>query len=91
MKESPCRARYVTVVTATRIMPAIAAARAPTTFGRPPCDVSYVDRAFPDEPIQRLEQEAAEHDANISIKGEQQRVVTVSISFPNKAEGMVWD
>jgi len=41
--------------------------------------------------VRTLEQEAAEHDANISIKGEQQRVVTVSISFPNKAEGMVWD
>jgi len=41
--------------------------------------------------VRTLEQEAAEHGANISITGEQQRVVTVSISFPNNAEGMIWD
>ncbi len=41
--------------------------------------------------VRTLEQEAAVHGANISITGEQQRVVTVSISFPNNAEGMIWD
>lgn len=41
--------------------------------------------------IRTLEQEAAVHGANISINGEQQRVVTVAISFPNNAEGMIWD
>ena len=41
--------------------------------------------------VRTLEQEAAVHGANISINGEQQRVVTVAISFPNNAEGMIWD
>jgi hypothetical protein len=41
--------------------------------------------------VRTLEQEAAVYGANISISGEQQRVVTVSISFPNNAEGMVWE
>lgn len=41
--------------------------------------------------VRTLEQEAAVHGANISITGEQQRVVTVSISFPNNVEGMIWD
>lgn len=41
--------------------------------------------------VRTLEQEAASHGANISISGEQQRVVTVSISFPNNVEGRIWD
>lgn len=41
--------------------------------------------------VRTLEQEAAVHGANISITGEQQRVVTVSISFPNNAEGTIWE
>jgi hypothetical protein len=41
--------------------------------------------------VRTLEQEAAVHGANISITGEQQRIVTISISFPNNAEGMNWD
>jgi hypothetical protein len=41
--------------------------------------------------VRTLEQEAAVHGASITINGEQQRVVTVAISFPNNAEGTVWD
>ena len=41
--------------------------------------------------VRTLEQEAAVHGANITINGEQQRVVTVAISFPNNAEGMMWE
>ena len=41
--------------------------------------------------VRTLEQEAAVHGANISITGEQQRVITVSISFPNNSEATIWD
>jgi hypothetical protein len=41
--------------------------------------------------VRTLEQEAAAHGANITINGEQQRVVTVAISFPNNSDEMIWD
>lgn len=40
--------------------------------------------------VRTLEQSASAYGANITISGEQQRVVTVSISFPNNAEG-TWE
>ena len=41
--------------------------------------------------VRTLEQDASAHGANISISGEQKRVVTVSISFPNNTDGIIWE